>query len=93
MRLTEHEKTSIKSIILNFDPYARIYIFGSRADDSKKGGDIDILVFSDKITGSDRRAIKLKLYEAIGEQKIDLLIAIDATDPFTKIALETGVPL
>ena len=61
--------------------------------DDKKGGDIDLLVLSQKITEQDRRKIKLSLYDALGEQKIDLLIAADTSKPFVRIALENGVLL
>lgn len=90
MRLTENERKAIRSIIHNLDPNASIYLFGSRVFDYKKGGDIDLLVLSSKISDKDRRSIKLKLYEAIGEQKIDLLIAHDTSQPFVRIALEEG---
>lgn len=93
MRLSEGERKSIKNIILELDPQANIYLFGSRVDDKKKGGDIDLLVISSLITDKNRREIKLKLYDAIGEQKIDLLIAADTKEPFVRIALEGGVPL
>jgi uncharacterized protein len=93
MRLSEFEKKSIRSIIHSFDESAHIRIFGSRTDLSKKGGDIDILVLSSKISDSDRRLIKIKLYDAIGEQKIDLLIVKDLSDSFARHAYDTGLEL
>jgi predicted nucleotidyltransferase len=93
MRLSETERKSIKDVIFALDPSAEIYLFGSRADDSKKGGDIDLLILSTVITEKHRRDIKLKLYDALGEQKIDLLIASDTSEPFVRIALESGVLL
>jgi len=43
MRITVNEKHVIIDAVKNIDPDARLWLFGSRADDSKKGGDIDIL--------------------------------------------------
>ena len=91
MRLSDSERKSIRDIILKLDPDALIYLFGSRACDKKKGGDIDILILSSKITKNHRRQVKLELYKALGEQKIDLLIASDTAEPFVRIALESGV--
>lgn len=93
MRISESERQSIKEIFLKLDAAAKVYLFGSRVHDDKKGGDIDLLVLSQKITEQDRRKIKLSLYDALGEQKIDLLIAADTSKPFVRIALETGVLL
>jgi len=78
MRLTNEEITAIKQNILNADPQAIIYLFGSRVDDNAKGGDIDLLIFSDTLTRPIVREIKLKLYDALGEQKIDLILAKEA---------------
>ncbi len=60
----------------------QIYLFGSRTDDSKLGGDIDLLVLcsspEEKARLQDLKyRILGKIYAAIGEQKIDLLIAHD----------------
>lgn len=93
MRLKDFEQAAILSTVKSLDQNARVYLFGSRVDDSKKGGDIDLLVMSDKLTSDDKRAIKMKLYERIGEQKIDIVLAADDTDPFVKLAFETGVEL
>ena len=93
MRLKDSELAAIKSTIENFDNSAEIYIFGSRVDNTKRGGDIDILIMSTMLTGGDKRAIKAKLYELLGEQKIDILIAADNSNPFVRLALGTGVKL
>ena len=93
MRLKEFERTAILTTVRCFDEHAVVYLFGSRVDDAKKGGDIDLLVFSDIFTRDDRRAVKSRLYDLIGEQKIDLVVAADASDPFVSLALQTGVKL
>lgn len=93
MRLKESEQKAILSTVKHLDNDASVYLFGSRVDDTKKGGDIDLLVLSGSLTSDDKRSIKIKLYELLGEQKIDLIIAVDDADPFVKLALEKGVKL
>ncbi|OQA73136.1 MAG: Nucleotidyltransferase domain protein [bacterium ADurb.Bin243] len=94
MRLSEFEVKSIKESIRVFDPDALVYLFGSRTDDSKKGGDIDILVLSEKLTSKEKRLIKLDLYDKIGEQKIDIIISKNGVkSPFVKLAVSGGVIL
>ena len=93
MRLKPHETRAIKETILNLDPEAKIYLFGSRVDDTLRGGDIDLLILSHNITQKDRRNIRVKLFEQIGEQKLDLIIAENDTQPFVKIALSQGILL
>ena len=44
MRLKQNEIKIIKDTILNIFKDSTIYLFGSRVDDTKKGGDIDIFV-------------------------------------------------
>jgi predicted nucleotidyltransferase len=93
MRLTETERESIRKIIFDLDPHAQVFLFGSRVFDDKKGGDIDLLVISSTITEKNRRPLKLKIYDALGGQKIDLLIARDTSEPFVRIAFEEGKEL
>ena len=93
MRLKEYEQAAILATVRTFDADAAVYLFGSRVDDSRKGGDIDLLILSNRLTRDDSRAIRSRLYDLLGEQKIDLIIAADATDPFVAMALQTGVML
>jgi uncharacterized protein len=93
MRLSASEISVIKAAVAELDPFARVYLFGSRVDDAKRGGDIDLLIMSDLLTGDDRRKITARLWEELGEQKIDIVIAADTEDPFVRIAFAKGVEL
>lgn len=93
MRLDKKEQEAIKSSILGIDPNAEIYLFGSRTDPNKRGGDIDILIMSQALNRSDKIPILYKIFEKIEEQKIDLVIAKDTSDPFVRLALKTGIKL
>ncbi len=93
MRLTTEEQNAIRKVIYQADPEAQIWLFGSRADDQARGGGLTCLSFQKKLGLKDRAGIRLALYDLIGEQKIDLVIAADDTDPFTRIALAEGVRL
>lgn len=75
MRISEIEKTTIVNAILEKDKNAQIFLFGSRTDDLKKGGDIDILVQSDEIGLLEIVKIKSAIFKHIPEQKIDLLVS------------------
>ena len=44
MRISESIYHSIKKRIQGSIPNAEVFLFGSRADDSAKGGDIDLLL-------------------------------------------------
>ncbi len=41
MRLPTEEKDAIITAIANYDKNASVFLFGSRTDESKKGGDIN----------------------------------------------------
>lgn len=91
MRL--NKASDIKSIIRSFDQSAKVYLYGSRTDDSKKGGDIDLLVLSQSIDLQDKIRILSYIYALIGEQRIDLIVAKDLSDPFCQHAFQSGVEL
>lgn len=76
MRLSSQERDII---VTNVHKYiaedAKVWLFGSRCDDSKSGGDIDLYIESDPITKplESRIYLKIALQDALGYQKIDLV--------------------
>ncbi len=77
MRLTEYQKNAIKQKALEFfGSNAQIYVFGSRIDDTKRGGDIDIYIESLGKNGILDAKIKylIALEKELGEQKIDVIV-------------------
>jgi len=93
MRISAFEKETIVDAIVACDPEAKIWLFGSRADNSKKGGDIDIGILSRKIDFMKKLGIKIDICEKIGEQKIDLVISKTGEDTFFKYAVKEGILL
>ncbi|GAB6057129.1 nucleotidyltransferase domain-containing protein [Desulfonatronum parangueonense] len=93
MRLHQDQIENIREVVLTRDPAARIFLFGSRVDDQQRGGDIDLLVLSQKLDATDRRKMKVDLYRRIGHRKIDLLLAPDDRRAFVRLAMEEGVAL
>ena len=85
MRLSEKEISAIKNNILNFDQDAKIYLFGSRVNDNAKGGDIDVLVISEKIGFNEKLKIRTGIFKEIEEQKLDLVVKKDFNDVFVKM--------
>ena len=75
MRLHQTEIQAIKETILFLDKNAEIFIFGSRTDQTLKGGDIDILVLSQSLSFGDKLKIKQMIFEKMEEQNIDIIIA------------------
>ena len=94
MRLSQEEIDTIKSTVLMLDSKAEVYLFGSRVDDSKRGGDIDVLIVSKQIDREAKRRVRLAFFERFGEQKMDVLVDDGSfNEPFHKIALERGIKL
>jgi len=79
MRLQENEVVAIKNTFLDVFKSGKIFLFGSRVDDKKKGGDIDLYIISDNKDNLSSKRIHflVKLKNIIGEQKIDVVIDRD----------------
>ena len=74
MRLSQNEVTLLKEKLASLSKEAKLYVFGSRVDDSKKGGDIDLLVVSTTLTKKDLRRLRIAFFNVFGEQKLDILL-------------------
>ena len=99
MRLTENQRQTIKSAVTRvIGEGSRIWLFGSRVDDSKRGGDIDLLIETETVVPSRVGALcqfEGALVVQLGNRKIDVLLK-DARTPDTPITLaarQTGVLL
>ena len=93
MRLKEFEIEAIKSAVKKYDENAHVYLFGSRTDNAKRGGDIDILLLSDKIKNKEVRKIRLEIFDLICEQKIDIVTATKVNSAFIEYAYKSGIRL
>lgn len=90
-----------ESVWSRFGQDARVYLFGSRVDDSKRGGDIDLLVESSLDDDAAFRA-RLELLDALqsqlGDQKFDIVTTSFSSDETQASAIVSqaraqGVPL
>ena len=78
MRLSEFEIESIKRLASrHFGEEVHVFLFGSRTNNLKRGGDIDLF-----ISNSNCKHLKIRakidfiteLIQLIGEQKIDVIL-------------------
>lgn len=77
MRLKSEHAQYIKQTAKNlFGREAKVYLFGSRTDDQKKGGDTDLYIETEVKEGLFDKKIKMlqALHDKLGEQKIDIVI-------------------
>ena len=94
MRLSKVEINNLKTSVFSFDKEAKLYLFGSRTDDQKRGGDIDLLIISKNINREEVRKIKLNFYDEFGEQKIDILQDDGKLEePFKKLIFTKAIEL
>jgi predicted nucleotidyltransferase len=93
MRITETEREILIGAVRSVDRDARVWLFGSRVDDAKKGGDIDIAILSSKIDIDGRMKIRRNIVDLLGEQKIDIVVSAEGTEPFFRLAVEKGIRL
>lgn len=79
MRLTETELSSIRTLFLKYRKIdSTIYLFGSRTDPTKKGGDIDLLISfesKDSLISFQKLDFIVELKKNLGDRKIDVTLA------------------
>ena len=78
MRLSDFQCTVIRDAIRRpFGDDAKVYLFGSRADDTLRGGDIDLYVECPADTGdllNRSLSANAAIQSQLGEQKIDIVV-------------------
>lgn len=74
MRLPPQYADFFKIEVAAVRPDAVVYLFGSRADDARRGGDVDILVLSEpRLTWEETARIRRRFWEQFGFQKLDVV--------------------
>jgi len=91
MRLSKKEIDVIRDVIYHHAKDAQIYLFGSRLDDEKRGGDIDLYIVSTQRSYETKLKIKSKLKYLLGKP-VDLVWHSDFGREIEKQALK-GVKL
>ena len=101
MRLTEAHRTAIRTIAAEtFGAGTSVWLLGSRVDDTKRGGDIDLLIEAkqndvEEIVRAEI-AFLTKLQMKLGEQKKDVLLDYPSRKicpPIFAVAKQAGILL
>ncbi len=102
MRLKQKERDAIARAAREvFASGASVFLFGSRVDDAKRGGDIDLFIETSQIlTPAElverRTRYVARLYRSLEEQRIDVLITTQGEPdprPVVVKARRTGILL
>ena len=101
MRLTTAQIERIKQVAVEvMGSQVKVMLFGSRVDDTRRGGDIDLYIATPALPQKAQLEAKLKflvkLKQRLGDQRVDLVFAPAPGQPewpIHKIAQQTGIPL
>lgn len=103
MRLSDAEILGIIEAVEKYMPEKKgeLRLYGSRVDDNKKGGDIDLLLLMPnehlkQMLVEHKHIILRKIKDKIGERKIDLLICQQddiEQDPFVGLIYPASIIL
>jgi predicted nucleotidyltransferase len=97
MRLSPNQIQAISDAAKStFGQDSAVWLFGSRVDDTKKGGDIDLLVRPDpsQLDQPFNKKIRMLtvLERLLGERKIDIIIEQPGdARPIVSVAHATGI--
>ena len=94
MRLTPAQIADIKSTTAAvLGESARVILFGSRVDDQKKGGDVDLYVEVARPVLMQKIRCKIRLQELL-DMPVDLVVKhLGDTSPISLIARKEGIVL
>jgi len=95
MRLKPEIVLFLKQIIFDRIPGSKVYLFGSRADDAAKGGDIDLLIITkEPVDKHILRKIRIEFYKRFGWRKLDLVnFTENNSSAFYNLIASGAIPL
>lgn len=97
MRLTTEQIRLIRETVINeLGPSVEVTLFGSRLDDTSRGGDIDLMVtLSDSVTRPALKAARLAalIERKLGGRRVDVVLVTPETlpQPIHDIARQHGI--
>jgi predicted nucleotidyltransferase len=92
MRISPDQARRASEIIAKqYGSDARIWLFGSRANDNQRGGDVDLYVEAEAVDVMRKIRCKAVLTELF-DLKVDLIVGV-GDKPIHRIAKTTGVRL
>ncbi len=100
MRLSEYEKdVIIASAKDKFGEDTKVTLFGSRADNNRRGGDIDLLIrpgiqSTPEYLLKKKIEMQIEIERKLGEQKIDIILQQPGDKrSIINTATETGIDI
>jgi len=99
MRINPAEAKLIRSLVqAQFGKETRLWLFGSRVDDTARGGDVDVLVDVDHVLENPAWAASCAestLMRALGGRRVDVVLAAPNLQETSlhRLARRDGVPL
>ena len=99
MRLTPTQVEQIKQAAeQTFGPDARVWLFGSRVDDSKRGGDVDLMIETDQVVENHALTaarMAAKVSRNMHGRRVDVIIQAPGipNQPIHQAARRQGVQL
>ncbi len=99
MRLTAQQQATIKDGVRSlFSSPVEVFLFGSRVDDTAKGGDIDLLIVLPEPVENHALTVarvSARLSILLGGRKVDVLLQYPGAlqQPIHRVAMQQGVKL
>ena len=95
MRLEAYQIDFLKQIACDINPTSKLFLFGSRVDDTQKGGDIDIVLLTKKRLPIEQKwEIKNRFCKKFGQQRLDIInFSFDQESNFKNLILQDAIKL
>lgn len=98
MRLSAHEAVTIRQAAIEaFGGDVIVRLFGSRIDDDRRGGDIDLHIEAapERSDSAHEQRFRVLLWQRLDEPQIDVVVASRGAEPrwIDRAALREGVIL
>jgi len=91
MRLNPEIAIYLKQLIQDKIPGSSIYLFGSRIDDTTRGGDIDVMILTDVPTEKSLlRKIRIEFIKKFGWRKLDLVNYTHSEESVFRLIIENN---